>query len=199
MAAALVAAALAPAGCGGDQQDANEPRGDFRVRVTEASFPATQSIAEQSTLRIDVRNADSRTAPDVAVTVETKPSTQGAAGVAFATGRSDPRLADAAKPVWILDEGPSGGTTAVTNTWALGPLGAGETKTFEWNLTAVTPGTYTLAYRVSPGVDGRARPVAGERVRGSFKVTISDDPVPARVDDDGNVVRGEAAGAGTSN
>ena len=31
-------------------------------------------------------------------------------------------LADPERPVWIVDAGPRGGTTAYTNTWALGPL-----------------------------------------------------------------------------
>jgi hypothetical protein len=193
--AALAAGLVALTGCGGEQQDANEPRGEFRIRVTKATFAATQSIAEQSRLRIDVRNADSKTVPNVAITVATKPTTEGGAPIAFAASAADARLADAGKPVWILDDEPAGGTTAVTNTWALGPLRPGETKTFEWALTAVSAGTYTLDYEASPGIDGRAAAAAGERVGGSFKVVIADDPVPARVDDDGNVVRGEEAGA----
>jgi hypothetical protein len=195
-AAVLVAVGVTASGCGGGQQDAGEPKGDFRVRVTEASFPATQAIAQPARLRIAVRNADSRTVPDVAVTVETRPARSGSAPVAFGAADSDARLADTEKPVWIVDAGPGGGTTAATNTWALGPLRAGEAKTFEWRLTAVKPGTYTVVYRVSPGLYGRARAASGERTRGSFEVTIGDKPVPARVDDDGNVVRGEQAGAG---
>jgi hypothetical protein len=36
--------------------------------------------------------------------------------------------------------------------------------------------------------------LAEGRTEGEFDVTISDEPVPARVDGDGDVVRGEEAG-----
>jgi hypothetical protein len=195
-AAALAVVVLATAGCGAKRQDADEPAGQFKVSVTRASFPAKQTIAQPTRLRIEVRNADQRALPNVAVTVATKATHSGAAPLAFGEAASDTRLADTAKPVWILDEAPSGGDTAYTNTWALGRMLPGETKTFTWKLTAVRAGTYTIAYRVAPGLDGKARVAAGEHARGSFRVTISDQPVPARVDDKGRVVRGDEPGSG---
>jgi hypothetical protein len=193
----IATAALAGAtGCGADSQDANEPEGTFRLDVVDASFPARQSIAGASTMRIAVRNPDSKQVPNVSVTVETKGARPGDGPVAFAQSDADPRLADPNRPVWVLDEEPKGGTSAYANTWSLGPLKAGETKTFEWKLTAVEPGDYELAYRVAPGLDGKARLANGSKARGQFAVSISDEPVPARVTDDGEVVRGEEAGAG---
>ena len=53
-------------------------------------------------------------------------------------------------------------------------------------------GRYTIGYRVSPGLTGRAQAARG-RTSGSFDVTIIDRPVPARVGDDGKVERGVAA------
>ena len=50
-------------------------------------------------------------------------------------------------------------------------------------------GTYEVSYRVSPGLTGKARAAAG-RTSGSFRVTIEDEPVPARVGSDGRVERG---------
>ena len=129
------------------------------------------------------------------MTVETDPSKQGEGTVAFGQRVDDSRLSDPERPVWIVDEGPEGGDSAATNTWALGRLAAGQTKTFRWKVTAVQPGSYTIKYRVSPGLDGKARLAGGGRTDGSFRVRIEDKPVPARVDDDGNVVRGEAPGA----
>jgi len=195
LAALAAVAALGATGCGGRRQDADEPSGQFRMAVTSASFPASQAISRPTTLRIEVRNADRRTLPDVAVTVQTRPKAgSGAAPSAFGQAdTTDARLADSGKPVWVLDRPPPGGTTAYTNTWALGSMSPGQTRTFAWRLLPVQPGDYIVSYHVSPGLDGRAKP-AGGRTRGSFKVTISDRPVPARVDDDGNVVRGEAAG-----
>ena len=193
--AALLAVTVAVAGgCGGERQDADEPSGEFTLQVLDASFPTQQSIAQQARMRIEVRNTDDRELPNLAVTVETEPESGDEAGIAFARAADDPRLADSGRPVWIVDRGPEGGTSAYTNTWAVGPLLPGQTKLVEWRVTAVQPGDYTVNYRVSPGLDGKAVPANGQRTTGSFEVTISDEPVPARVNDEGEVVRGEGAG-----
>jgi hypothetical protein len=192
----LVVTTVLVAGCGsGPRQDADEPSGSYKLEVAAAKFPASQSIAQDSRMIVTVRNDDTKAAPNVAVTVETDPSKAGQGTVAFGQRVNDSRLSDNERPVWIVNEGPPGGDSAATNTWALGRLGAGETKTFTWKVTAVEPGSYTLRYRISPGLAGKAKLAAGGRTDGLFKVTIDDKPVPARVDDDGNVVRGETPGA----
>jgi len=191
-----VLATVLVAGCGsGPRQDADEPSGSYKLEVAAAKFPASQSIAQDSRMIVTVRNDDTKAAPNVAVTVETDPSKAGQGTVAFGQRVDDSRLSDNERPVWIVNEGPPGGDSAATNTWALGRLGAGETKTFTWKVTAVEAGSYTLHYRISPGLAGKAKLASGGRTDGQFKVTIDDKPVPARVDDDGNVVRGEAPGA----
>jgi hypothetical protein len=191
-----VLATVLLAGCGGGpRQDADEPSGSYKLEVAGARFPASQSIAETATMEVRVRNADSKAAPNVAVTVETAPGKAGEGTVAFGQRVDDARLSDNERPVWIVNQGPRGGDSAATNTWALGRLGAGKTKTFTWKVTAVQAGSYTIRYRVSPGLSGKAKLAAGGRTDGQFKVTIDDKPVPARVDDNGKVVRGEAPGA----
>ena len=97
--------------------------------------------------------------------------------------------ADASRPVWIVDESPVGGETAYTNTWALGSLEAGETAEFEWKVTAVKAGDYTIGYSVAPGLNGKAVAAGGRTTEGQFKVTIDDTPPDARVGDDGEVIR----------
>ena len=186
----MSALALVLAGCGAERQDAEEPEGEFTLHVIDASFPARQTTAQHSTMRISVRNTDDRELPNLAVTVETE-AARGEAASAFALAEDDPRLADKRRPVWILDRGPAGGESAYTNTWALGPMSPGQTRELEWRLTAVRAGDYTVNYRVSPGLHGKAVPAGGQRTTGSFEVTISDDPVPARVNGKGEVVRGE--------
>jgi hypothetical protein len=194
--AAALATVLLPAGCGGSpRQDADEPKGTYKLEVAGARFPASQSIAQSTTMSIRVRNADTKAAPNVAVTVETDAGTPGQGTAAFGQRVDDSRLSDPERPIWVVDNGPSGGDSAATNTWALGRLKAGETKEFRWKVTAVEPGSYTIKYRISPGLTGRARLASGGRTDGSFKVEIEQKPVPARVDDDGNVVRGEEPGA----
>ena len=183
----LVCAVLA-AGCGGAaRQDADEPRGEFKVEIVSASFPRSQHIAQPVQLKVRVRNADDQTLHNVAVTVETKAS-EGNAAIAFGLRSTDPALSDSGRPVWVLDAGPAGGDVANVNTWSAGTLGPGETKELTWKLVASRAGEYTIAYRVAPGLTGRAKAAAGD-TSGSFDVTIDDEPVPARVGEDGKVER----------
>lgn len=160
------------AGCGGgDRQDKHEPSGSFAMEVTGASFPAKQTLAEPTKLSIQVKNTDSKALPDVAVTVDS-----------FSSSTKDASLADPQRPVWIVDEGPLGGDSAYVRTWALGPLAPGASKTFTWKVTAIQPGTHTVSYRVSPGLNGKARAGGSGRTSGSFTVDISRKPAQARVD-----------------
>ncbi|HET6550634.1 MAG TPA: hypothetical protein VFG79_19370 [Solirubrobacter sp.] len=177
------------AGCGGERQDADEPSGEFKVEIVRASFPARQHIAQDVKLRLRVRNGSDRTLRTVAVTVETKPRGS-AAPIAFGQASVAADLADPGRPVWVLDEGPKGGTTAYVNTWLAGTLRAGESRELTWRLVATRAGTYTVSYRVAPGLTGKAEAAAGGRTSGTFDVTIDGEPVPARVGDDGSVERG---------
>jgi hypothetical protein len=191
--AAAVAALLAT-GCGSERQDAAEPEGEFTLEVVEASFPERQTTAQRATMRLAVRNTDDRDLPNLAVTIATEPEDGGEPAGAFAVAAGDARLADDSKPVWIVDRGPEGGETAATDTWAVGPMFPGQTRELEWRLTAVRPGTYTVNYSVSPGLYGKAVPANGQQTTGSFTVAISDEPVPARVGRDGEVVRDPGMG-----
>jgi hypothetical protein len=185
------------AACGGGQsQDADEPAGTFKVEVVGATFPQRQHIAENVRLRLRVHNADQRTLRNVAVTVATKANGANAPS-AFGQRSTGGGLADSDRPIWILDEGPVGGDTTYVNTWSAGTLRAGETRELEWKLVASKAGRYSIGYRVSPGLTGRAQAARG-RTSGSFDVTIDDQPVPARVGGDGRVIRGEEPG-GSSN
>ncbi|HEX8123617.1 MAG TPA: hypothetical protein VF549_20370 [Solirubrobacteraceae bacterium] len=174
--------ALFVAGCGGggERQDADEPKGNWTVDVVDATFPEQQRLAEQTELRLRVRNADSKTIPNLAVTVD-----------GFSRRSEQPGLADPSRPVWVIDDGPRGGVTAYTNTWALGKVKAGETKEFVWKVTPVKAGRFQVKYRVAAGLDGRAKAVSagGERPAGSFAVAVSREPDQSRVDPDtGEVV-----------
>lgn len=189
----IVCAVFAFAGCGGDpRQDADEPEGTFGVEVRDASFPERQQISEPVELALSVRNADDETLRNVAVTVETDAEGENAA-LAFGQRSSGSGLSDSGRPIWILEQGPVGGDVAAVNTWSAGTLRAGETRELTWKLVAARAGSFTLGYRVSPGLTGRAQAAQGD-TSGSFEVTIDDEPVPARVGDDGEVIRGEEPG-----
>jgi len=185
----LCALAVVAVGCGsGARQDANEPEGTFNVDVASATFPAKQKLARQEQFVVEVRNADTKTIPNIAVTIEP--------GFSVRSNRQD--LADPNRPVWIVDEGPKGGGTAYTNTWALGALEAGESRRFVWKVTPVRPGAHEVRYRVAAGLDGKAKAQAtgGGSAEGSFAVNISDKPAQSRVDPATGrvVVDGEAPG-----
>jgi hypothetical protein len=165
---------LFAAGCGGGKrQDADEPKGDWIVEVVDASFPKAQHLARQETMRIRVRNTENRALPNIALTVD-----------GFSRRSEQPGLADPNRPVWIVDDGPRGGITAYTNTWALGQIPAGQTKTFEWKVTPVVAGQHRISYRVAAGLDGKAkaRLSGGQRPEGSFNVSVSRAPAQSRVD-----------------
>jgi hypothetical protein len=177
-----VGAALVAAGCGGGaRQDADEPSGTFRVGVVRASFPTRQHLAKSERFVIAVRNAGSRSIPDLAVTVDS-----------FADRSQRAGLADASRAVWVIDDAPRGGDTAYTDTWALGRLAPGQTRRFVWRVTAIQSGTHTVKWHVAAGLSGKAKAVlAGNRApSGSITVDISDRPARARVDPKtGDVVR----------
>ncbi|WP_205697257.1 DUF11 domain-containing protein [Conexibacter sp. SYSU D00693] len=186
-ACALVAgAALAAAGCGGgERQDEDEPRGTFPVSV-DAEFAERQALARGEELQIAVRNTGQEALPNVAVTVD-----------GLSDRSKQPDLADPERPVWIVDQGPRGGVTAYTGTWALGRVEAGQTKTFRWRLTPVRAGTHKVSWKVAAGLDGKARAedAGGREPSGAFTVQVADEPPASRVDPEtGEVVRGSVDG-----
>ena len=178
---AALACGLIAAGCGGGgtRQDADEPSGTYKIRVIQAKFPDHQSLAKRSTMRITVKNVDSKTIPNVAVTVKS-----------FDQTKNDPTLADPRRPQFIVNKGPAGGDTAYVGTSALGPLKPGETKTFTWDVTAVVAGKYSLKYAIAAGLDGKAKAIlaGGGTPKGEFTGRISNKAPNTKVADDGKTV-----------
>ncbi|GAC1583228.1 MAG: hypothetical protein NVS3B18_16430 [Candidatus Dormibacteria bacterium] len=179
-AGALAAAVLAGCG-GGTRQDAHEASGTYKVQVVSASFPAKQHVSQPVQMDIVVRNAGSSTIPDLAVTVDS-----------FNRRTDSPTAADPTRPIWIVDSAPSGGDSAYNNTWALGPLAAGQSRTFSWRVTAVDAGRFNIKYSIAAGLNGKA--VAqledGSAPQGNWAVAISRRPAATRVDPNtGRIVR----------
>jgi hypothetical protein len=175
-----LACGLVAAGCGGGQrQDANEPSGKYKVQVVEAKFPDRQALAKRSVMSITVKNVDTKTIPNIAVTVNS-----------FDQTKNDPTLADPRRPQFIVNTGPRGGDTAYVGTSALGPLKPGETKTFTWDVTAVVAGKYSLKYLIAAGLNGKAKAVLarGGTPRGQFTGKVSNKAPTAKVADDGKTV-----------
>jgi len=202
----LAGLALAATACGDDvqRQDANEPDAKFPVAVQSAKFPTDQRLAQTRDLELEVENTGQDTVPNLAVTIYTGDDVGGGS---FSVRSDQPGLADPNRPVWILESGfpkvlepgedaadlgtaPSAGANAAqTDTFAFGPVDAGDTKTMVWRVTPVVGGTYTVHYQLAAGLTGKARAVGedGRPVKGEFVVTISDKPPRAGVDANGDV------------
>jgi hypothetical protein len=193
--------ALGAVGCGGgSQQDAKEPKGDFAVKVVSASFPDHQKLAKDSTMQIVVQNAGQRTIPDISVTVKCRAGLGGS----FSTTTSDTNAADRSRPQFVVNKIPTAATrqnppldpaplersSAFVDTYPLGPLAAGRTATFRWDVSAVKAGPYRLCWRVNAGLFGKARAVAsgGGPIAGEFAGTISRKAPKATIGPDGQTV-----------
>jgi hypothetical protein len=182
------------AACGSQpRQDESEPKGNYKVEVTRASFPEQQKLAKRSDLVIVVRNSGNKTIPNLAVTLN-----------GFDKRVNDPDLADPNRPIFVVngrpqsiggfpeakDAAPAGGETALVNTWALGTVKPGKKKTFKWSVTAVKAGPFHIKYKVAAGLQGKAKAVGpdGAEPKGAFNGTVSDVAPQSRVADDGHTV-----------
>jgi hypothetical protein len=159
---------------GGERQDKNEASGTWKVQVISASFPGRQHLAQTTQLRIKVRNLEKRAIPNLAVTVD-----------GFEQRAEDRGFSDPSRPIWVVEKPPINSTTAFTNTWAVGAVPGGQTRTLIWDVTAVRAGTYTLRWRVSAGLDGKAKARSSEGTTspsGSFIARVSDKPRTVKLD-----------------
>jgi hypothetical protein len=211
--AATAVAGLVLAGCGGgSSQSAGEPSGNFAVDVATASFPAKQTLAQRSDMVITVRNAGTKSIPDLAVTITD--AGDGTSAQPFAEDIHAPGLADPSRAVWVVDQapcpsgaadacapigpggerqtgGPGGAVTAYSNTWALGyPLHSGHSATFTWGVTAVATGVHVVHYQIAAGLNGKAKAVSagGQPLQGTFVVNIASKPRESYVNDAGQIV-----------
>ncbi len=214
----LICGALAGlflAGCGGGQrQDATEPSGNFTVQITTASFPTSQRLSEHTHFVLAVHNVSGKTLPDVAVTIcnvtcaYPAPAGEGTSAAAFSQNLQMVGLAHPSRPVWVVDRPPGacnygcsassaggeggggGAVTAYSNTWALGPLGPGQTAKFDWAVTAVAPGRHVVAWEVAAGLNGKAKAVLsdGSLPHGKFTVLIHTAPAQTYVNNNGQIV-----------
>ncbi|CAA9509340.1 MAG: hypothetical protein AVDCRST_MAG67-2622 [uncultured Solirubrobacteraceae bacterium] len=178
---ACAAAALAFAGCGGeDRRDAGVADRTYTVEVERAAFLPRQRLAQRNALVISVRNSGDETIPNLAVTVR-----------GFADRPRGPREADLGRDLWIVDREPTGTTTAFEDTWTAGRLAPGRTAQLRWEVTPVVAGTHRLTYEIAPAVAGGAELelASGAAARGSLTVHVSAKPARARVDPRTGAVR----------
>jgi len=178
---------LLVAGCGGGaKQTVGEPEHTYKIEVPEITFKPEQAIGRPAKMRIKVRNADKKTIPNIAVTLDS-----------FYYTEKYPELASTQRPIWVVEKGPGappqapvqsqavsppgGGQTAYDNTWALGSLAPGHTQLFEWTVIPVKSGVHHVNVEISAGLAGQAKATLpnGGVLRARFRSEIAPAP-PSR-------------------
>lgn len=196
--ATLLALTIAACG-GGSSSDANEAEGSYRVKVTDASFPAKQHLGQTYLLNLDVRNTGDKTIPALTVNVSIKGRQGAGSTLPFGIRDPQPELAQPDRPVWVLAEhypkfggstANGGAETSNPKTFDFGPLKKGATADTVWKLSAVKAGRYTLVYSVEAGLTGatKAKTGGGAAPGGSFTVKVSSAARNTEVNDNGEVV-----------
>jgi hypothetical protein len=205
--AALAVAALLAACGGGSSNDSNQPTGNFPVKVLDASFPAKQFVGQTSQMKIAIRNSGKKALPDLTVTVGIEGKDGEAAQIPFSIHDPQVGLSNADRPVWVLsakyprlegDTVKAGAETSSPQTYAFGEVKPGKTVEAVWQLSAVRPGKYTVAYEVDAGLSGeaKAKTSSGTAPGGSFVTEITTSLPETEVNGAGEIVEIEAGGKG---
>jgi hypothetical protein len=196
--AATLAFSIAACG-GGSSSDANEAEGNYRVKVTDASFPTKQRLGQTYLLDLGVRNSGDRTIPALTVNVAIKGREGEGSTLPFGIRDPQPELAQPDRPVWVLaahypkfagSSANGGAETSNQKTFDFGPMKKNATADMVWKLSAVKPGNYTLVYGVEAGLSGTTKAETGGGVApgGTFSVDISSAERNTEVNDRGEVV-----------
>ena len=196
--AVVLGGAIATASaCGSDSESPNQPEGEFPLQLNEATLKPRQRLAETSNLVISVTNTGTQTIPDLAVTIQTRPSDLSPEQAGVPNGSFSVRLdredvAIQTRPVWILNadwprlngaDTSAGAQRAQTNTYAFGELEPGDTAKMDWNLNAVQTGDFIVSWKISPSLSATSPAVdqAGLPLSGEIEVEISGQPAKVRV------------------
>jgi hypothetical protein len=194
-----LAVAAMLAACGESSSDANEPSGNYPVKVTEAAFPTEQRLGQTTQLRLGIRNTGKKAIPALTVTVSVAGKRGQDSVLPFGVRDPQPGLAQADRPVWVLSEGyprldgadsPGGASSSNRKTFVLGSLKPGKTVDAIWKLSAVKSGHFTLLYDIDAGLGGEAKATTSGGVApgGSFVTDISAQLPDTEVTDSGEVV-----------
>lgn len=191
----VVAGAIAIAACGTTRPSQTDGTrlGTYMVKVSE-SFPSHQKLSQTTQLVVNVTNDSKSTLPNVAVTLSN--ARQGddkqAEGTLLPPSESaPPLLTNRSRPIWTIHRapgpcgrncqnlGPGPGAASYARTWALGQLRPGQTMKFDWHVTAVQPGNFTVRYSVAADVAGGVKTVLpdGAPATGELAVTIAGLPL----------------------
>jgi hypothetical protein len=185
--------------CGESSSDADQPAGNYDVKVTRASFPTEQHLGQTSLMQLAFRNTGKKTVPALAVTISIAGKDGQDSSLPFGVHDRGERIAQADRPVWVLSatyprlagsDASGGASTSSPKTFSFGPLKPGESTKAVWKLSAVKAGHFVLRFGVAAGLSGtaKARTSGGGAPGGSFAVDISSVPPDTEVTDAGEVV-----------
>lgn len=167
----LTTFAIAGCGSGGERQDANAQTGTWKVAVEQWEFPAVQPLGRPVTMKLVIRNIDTRDIPTVVVSIGGLREPVQQQGSATRT-----------RPIWIVNEVREGDQTpynSLTKTsYDTGALEPGEVRTFELPLTPLRRGEHVVSYTLAAGLFGGAKleTVDGDPAAGSRTVAIDPNP-----------------------
>ena len=167
---AIIVSLLA-SGCEDDAQDANAKPGTWKVAVEKWEFPKRQPLGTPVTMKLVVRNVDTREMPHLVVTV---------GGLAMPVDQQ--RAQSRARPVWIINDDPEGNQTVYKTlekrTFLTGALAPGEARTLTLAITPIRRGKHAVSYAINPDLfgTGRAETADGDDATGVRSVAI--DPTP---------------------
>lgn len=170
----------------------------YKVGVLDLTFKPEQQVGRPAKMRIVVRNADTQTLPNVAVTLD-----------AFYYSDKHPDLPPSKQPVWVVARGPGsppqppaksrvvspqgGGQTSYVNTWALGRLAPGHQRVFEWTVIPVKAGVQHVSLQISAGLGEQVKTTLpnGGALEARFRSEIAPAPATLQVNPStGKVTRG---------
>jgi hypothetical protein len=224
LAALALSAQLAGCG-GGSRQDANAPSGRFPVQVTASfphlqrlaqhtHLVITVTNVGRKTMpnvAVTICNTTCRYPAPVGEGTSVAAFSQcvgGVSGQPCTQAASAQQVASKSRPIWVVERPPglcgysclNGGAGAnvsyAANTWQRGrPLQPGGSQTFNWRVTAVVPGRFTVAWEVAGDLYGKARAViagggtgpCGRVPCGTLRVRILQTPAQSYVNDAGQI------------
>lgn len=161
MALALVAA-LALTACGSEpRQDAGAAEGTWKVTVLDWKFPERQALGTPQDFVLKVRNDDTRKIPQLIVTIG-----------GLRTFVKQPGAAIRVRPIWLTREVDFADITPYNSplqqSFNLGPLEPGATKTYSVVLAPLRRGEHEVTYSLAPDLFG------------DNKIVNADDETPAK-------------------
>ncbi|MBI4896955.1 MAG: hypothetical protein HY827_01140 [Actinobacteria bacterium] len=172
LAAALaIALGMLAGGCGGAPQDKNEATGTWKVAIEKWVFPKRQPLGTPVTMKLVVRNVDTREMPRLAITI---------GGLTIPVDQQ--RAQSRARPIWVLNNLRKGDQTAYNalskRTFLLGSLAPGEARTFELPLTPIRRGEHAVNYSIAPDLYGKGKAETADGKAATGVRSIAIDPTP---------------------